>query len=95
MEARGLEYLIEHTIEQALRQSVVVYKEGNPNIEQFWLSFIDAQIKEKQYDHAKKGIEQAKMQGVTENKLNKFKVQLAPEIQLENVNSARPIAETT
>ena len=35
------------------------------------------------------------MQGMTENKLNKFKVQLAPEIQLENVNSARPIAETT
>ena len=56
MEARGLEYLIEHTIEQALRQGVVVYKEGNPNIEQFWLSSIDAQIKENQFDHAKKGI---------------------------------------
>ena len=92
MEARGLEHLIEHTIEQALQQGVVVYKEGNPNIEQFWLSFIDPQIKEKQFDHAKKGIEQAKVQDVTENKLNKCKVQLAPEIQLENVNSAKPIA---
>ena len=92
MEARGLEYLIEHTIEQALQQGVVVYKEGNPNVEQFWLSFIDPKIKEKQFDHAKKGIEQAKVQDVTENKLNKFKVQLAPEIQLENVNSAKPIA---
>ena len=92
MEARGLEHLIEHTIEQALQQGVVVYKEGNPNIEKFWLSFIDPQIKEKQFDHAKKGIEQAKVQDVTENKLNKFKVQLAPEIQLENVNSAKPIA---
>ena len=92
MEARGLEHLIEHTIEQALQQGVVVYKEGNPNIEQFWLSFIDPQIKEKQFDHAKKGIEQAKVQDVRENKLNKFKVQLAPEIQLENVNSAKPIA---
>ena len=61
MEARGLEHLIEHTIEQALQQGVVVYKEGNPNIEQFWLSFIDPQIKEKQFDHAKKGIEQAKV----------------------------------
>ena len=56
MEARGLEHLIEHTIEQALQQGVVVYKEGNPNIEQFWLSSIDAQIKENQFDHAKKGI---------------------------------------
>ena len=34
MEARGLEYLIEHTIEQALQQGVVVSKECNPNIEQ-------------------------------------------------------------
>ena len=74
VEARGLEYLIEHTIEQALQQVVVAYKEGNPNIEQFWLSFIDAQIKEKQHDHAKKGIEQAKMQVVTQDKLNKFEV---------------------
>ena len=95
MEARGLEYLIEHNIEQALQQGAVAYKEGNPNIEQFWVGFIDAQMKEKQFDHAKKGIEQTKMQGVTENKLNKFEVQLAPEIQMENVHSARPIAETT
>ena len=57
MEARGLEYLFEHTIEQKLQQGVVEYKEGNPNIEQFWLSFTDALIKEKQFDHAKKGIE--------------------------------------
>ena len=56
MEAWGLEYLIEHTIEQTLQQGVVEYKEGNPNIEQFWLSSIDAQIKENQFDHAKKGI---------------------------------------
>ena len=83
--------MIEHTIEQALQQGVVAYKEGNPNIEQFWLRLIGAQIKEKQFDHAKKGIEQTKMQGVTENKLNKFEVQLAPEIQMENVNSASPI----
>ena len=92
MEARGLEYLIEHTIEQALKQGAVAYKEGNLNIEQFWVGFIDAQIKEKHFDHAKKGIEQTKMQGVTENK---FELQLAPEIQMENVHSARPIAETT
>ena len=35
------------------------------------------------------------MQGVKENKSNKFKVQLAAETQMENVYSARPIAETT
>ena len=79
MEANGLEYLFEHTIEQKLQQGVVEYKEGNPNIEQFWLSFIDDQMKEEYFDHEKKGFEQAKMQGVTENKLNKFKLQLAAE----------------
>ena len=34
--------------------------EANPNIEQFWLSYIDALIKEKHFDTAKQVLEQAK-----------------------------------
>ena len=38
--------------------------EANPKIEQFWLSYIDALIKEQQFDHSKQVLEQAKKQGV-------------------------------
>ena len=34
--------------------------EANPKIEQFWLSYIDALIKEQQFDNAKQVLEQAK-----------------------------------
>ena len=36
--------------------------ESNPKIEQFWLSYIDALIKEKQFDDAKQVIQQGKKQ---------------------------------
>ena len=55
--------------------------EANPKIEQFWLSYIDALIKKKQFDNAKQVIEQAKTQGVTEEKLDVLKVQLKPTAQ--------------
>ena len=38
--------------------------EANPKIEQFWFSYIDALIKEKQFDNAKRVLERAKKQGV-------------------------------
>ena len=41
--------------------------EANPKIEQFWVSYIDALIKEKQFDNAKQVLEQAKNQGVVED----------------------------
>ena len=44
--------------------------EANPKIEQFWLSYIDALIKEKQFDNAKQVFEQAKKQGVDADRLN-------------------------
>ena len=44
--------------------------EANPKIEQFWLSYIDALIKEKQFDNAKQVLEQAKKQGVDADRLN-------------------------
>ena len=42
--------------------------EVNPKIEQFWLSYIEALIKEKQFDNAKAVLEQAKQQGVSEER---------------------------
>ena len=55
--------------------------ESNPMIEQFWLSYIDTLIKEKQFDNAKQVLEQAKKQGVDEDRLNSFKVKLSPKTQ--------------
>ena len=64
--------------------------EANPKIEQFWLSYIDALIKEKQFDNAKIVLEQAKKQGVTLDKLDILGAQLASINKPENVNSASP-----
>ena len=46
--------------------------EANTKIEQFWLSYIDALIKGKQFDNAKQVLEQAKNQGVDSDRLNSF-----------------------
>ena len=64
--------------------------EANPKIEQFWLSYVDALIKEKQFDTAKEVLEQARNQGVAGEKINNLEAQLAPEIQIKNVNNASP-----
>ena len=64
--------------------------EVNPKIEQFWLSYIDALIKEKQFDNAKAILEQAKQQGVDADRLNYLEAQLSPKTQIENVSSASP-----
>jgi len=57
--------------------------EANPTIEQFWFSYIDALIKEKLFDNAKLVLEQAKVQGVSGDKLIVLETQLA---QTELVN---------
>jgi Flp pilus assembly protein TadD len=67
--------------------------EANPKIEQFWLSYIDALIKEKQFENAKAVLEQAKKQGVVGDKLNTLEAQLSSENQIQNVNSANPPQE--
>ena len=64
--------------------------ETNPKIEQFWLSYIDALIKEKQFENAKQVLEQGKKQGVAGEKLNALEAQLASINQTENVDSASP-----
>jgi tetratricopeptide (TPR) repeat protein len=56
--------------------------EANPKIEQFWLSYIDALIKEQQFDNAKAVLEQAKKQGVSGEKLNALETQLTPTTQV-------------
>ena len=56
--------------------------EANPKIEQFWLSYIDALIKEKHFENAKLVIEQAKTQGVAKEKLNILETQLTPTAQV-------------
>jgi Flp pilus assembly protein TadD len=63
--------------------------EANPKIEQFWLSYIDALIKENKLDNAKQVIQQAEKQGLDQEKLNPLKAQLAPKPQTENANSEK------
>ena len=59
--------------------------ETNPKIEQFWLSYIDVLIREKQFDNAKQVLEQAKTRGVAGDKLNVLEAQLTP---IEQVNKS-------
>ena len=56
--------------------------EANPKIELFWLSYIDALIKEKQFDNAKQALNQADKQGVATEKLNVLEIQLIPIVQV-------------
>ncbi|WP_443637476.1 tetratricopeptide repeat protein [Candidatus Njordibacter sp. Uisw_058] len=55
--------------------------EASPKIEQFWLSYIDALIKEKQFENAKQVFEQAKTQGMAKEKLNALEERLALIVQ--------------
>jgi tetratricopeptide (TPR) repeat protein len=64
--------------------------EANPKIEQFWLSYIDALIREKQFDHAKQVIEQAKEQSFSREKLKVLEVQLFSRTQIESANRVGP-----
>ncbi|MDA8574957.1 tetratricopeptide repeat protein, partial [Alphaproteobacteria bacterium] len=64
--------------------------EANPKIGQFWLSYIDALIKEKQFENAKLVIEQAKTQGVAEGKLKTLEVKLASINNQDTVGRLNP-----
>ena len=61
--------------------------EANPKIEQFWLSYIDALIKDKQRDVAVQVLEDAKKHGVTSEQLRVFASQLTPEVRSTNLTS--------
>ena len=62
--------------------------EANPKIEQFWLSYLDCLIREKQFGHATQVLEQAKKQGIDGDKLNTLEGQLSSINQPENVGNA-------
>ena len=64
--------------------------EANPKIEQFWLSYIDALIKEKQFDNAKTVLAQAQNQGLDDEKLNSLKAQIVLISQTEYSVSSSP-----
>ena len=62
--------------------------EANPNVEQFWLSYIHVLIKEKRLDDAERALEQAKKQGVDDKKLavlmQKHEEAITPELGADN-----------
>ncbi len=64
--------------------------EANPKIEQFWLSYLDALIKENQWDDARKVIEQGKKQGLAEEKIKVVEAQLKSATKGEITDSAEP-----
>jgi tetratricopeptide (TPR) repeat protein len=67
--------------------------EANPKIEQFWLSYIDALIREKQFDNAKQVLEQARKQGVDGGRLDSFAAQLSPSTEKPNTAGVSPPQE--
>ncbi|MBK52861.1 MAG: hypothetical protein CMQ45_10825 [Gammaproteobacteria bacterium] len=52
--------------------------EANPKMDQFWISYIDALIKEQQFGTAERMIEQAKQQGVNKGRLSPLEANLSP-----------------
>lgn len=50
---------------------------ANPNIEQFWLSYIDSLIVERQFESAKRALKRGKKKGVTKDNFNALTQKLA------------------
>ena len=62
--------------------------EANPNQGQFWLSYVDALIKEKQFKDAKNLLEQGKKRGLTGEKVDALEAQLMAIILSQNSESS-------
>ena len=58
--------------------------EANPNIEQFWLSYINALIEGRRFDDAKEILRQAVNQGIGEEKLRVFEGKITRTLQGNN-----------
>ena len=67
--------------------------EANPKIEKFWLSYIDALIKEKEFENAKRVLEKAKNHGMIGEKLNILERELASVNEIKNVSHLSPSQE--
>ena len=57
--------------------------DANPKAEQFWLSYIDALIKDQQFRNAQQALEQAKTQCITKQKLHALDGRLAQVMQAQ------------
>ena len=67
--------------------------EANPKIEQFWLSYIYALIKEKQFENAKQVFEQAKKRGLGGEGLISLEAQLSSKNRDPNNATVSPPEE--
>ena len=64
--------------------------EANPEIEQFWLSYIDTLLKQQQFEVAKRSVQEAKEQGLAGEKLKALATQLSAISKQENGSSLSP-----
>ena len=55
-----------------------LFLEANPQVDQFWLSYVDALIKVKHFDNAKQVLNRAKQQGVDASNLNPLEAKFPP-----------------
>jgi Flp pilus assembly protein TadD len=65
--------------------------QANPSVEQFWLSYIDALIKEKKFEVAKQVLAKGREQGVNGQKLGALEAQLSVISQQKNSTIASPL----
>ena len=64
--------------------------EASPKIEQFWLSYIDALIKDNQINNAKRVIKKAKKKGFSSVKLDALAAKFYPKTQVGNADTSSP-----
>ncbi len=62
--------------------------EANPKIEQFWLSYIDALIKEKQFENARQALEQGKL-----SEINTYLMDAAIKVNMGRLDEAKATYE--
>ena len=63
---------------------------ASPKIEQFWLSYIDALIKDNQINNAKRVIKKAKKKGFSSVKLDALAAKFYPKTQVGNADTSSP-----
>ena len=61
---------------------------NNPQIEQFWLSYIDALIKLEHFEEAKRALVESEKSGISEEKLDALKQRLQPSAPNGNIKVA-------
>ncbi len=70
--------------------------EANPSQGQFWLSYIDALVKEKQFDNARNVIEQGKKQGLAGERVDELEAKLTTSLLVQgSETSAKKISTFT